>query len=134
MSGEWIVYLVTSVLLVLLAMKTYGHIEERKAQISAKMELDKAQVYANQRTAQARLDGLTDIRLAGINSTSGDDSELDEAMKMLGMFMPGMQGHEEMSTPLDTDSVSSDLHKFAQTEKGQKAMDDFKEWKATDGL
>lgn len=134
MSGEWVIYLVTFVFLILLAMKTYGHIEERKAQIKSKMELDKAQIYANQRTAQARLEGLTDIRMAGLNSASGDDGELNEAMKMLGMIAPGLlQGQEEENTPLGEDSVTNDLHKFSQTEKGQSAMKDFKEWKIENG-
>lgn len=135
MSLEWALYPVMFVVLFLLALRTYGHIEERKSQIQAKSEADKAKIYADQRTQQARLDGLTDIRLAGLNAGAGDDSQLTEAMNMLGMMAPGMlQGQSEVPSSDGTDSVSTDLHNFAKTEKGKDAMKDFVEWKKENGI
>ena len=124
-------YPAIGIFIFLVALRTYGHIEERKAQIQGRTEENKARIYADQRTQQARLDGLTDIRLAGLNAGDGEDNELSQAMEMLGMISPGLLPGMESKT--DSNLESDDLQAFSKTEKGKTAMNDFMEWKKENG-
>ncbi len=118
-----------------MVLKTVGHIEVRKAQIKGSSEENKARIYADQRTNQARMDGLIDIRLEDVRRGAGPDSELDQAMQMLGMIAPGILPGMNQAEQVDqSQPTETDLLKFSKTEKGQQAMNDFKEWKNQDGI
>lgn len=130
MSWEWLVYPILIFVFGLLVLKTIGHIEERKAQIKAASEEAKARVYADQRSNQARMDGLIDLRVEALRGGAGPDSELDQAMQMLGMIVPGiMPGTQSEPGQNQEQPTESDLIQFSKTDKGKQAMQDFKEWK-----
>lgn len=130
MSWEWLVYPIIFFVFGLLVLKTIGHIEERKAQIKAASEEAKARVYADQRSNQARMDGLIDLRVEALRGGAGPDSELDQAMQMLGMIVPGiMPGTQSEPGQNQEQPTESDLIQFSKTDKGKQAMQDFKEWK-----
>ncbi len=83
------------------------------------------------------MDGLIDLRLETLRGGSGPDSELDQAMQMLGMIVPGILPgmNQDQSVPGQNQDqpTETDLVKFSKTEKGKKAFEDFKEWKNQDG-
>ncbi len=83
------------------------------------------------------MDGLIDIRLEGLRGGAGPDSELDQAMQMLGMIapgiLPGMNQDQAIPGQNQEQPTETDLLQFSKTEKGKQALADFKEWKNQDG-
>lgn len=114
-------------ILFVLALQVYGKVEIKKKQVDAERDINKARVYSDGKSFQTKLEGLTDIRLASFQNPGEEQTELQQAMSMLGMLKP----QESLESSINqTSGVEQDLQEFAKTSDGLEAMKKFQVWKS----